>query len=228
MDTINNVANAAAKAVWGENESNKEPISGTSGDVSKGEPYDAGNLDESDQKKLSSEELSKNPAPQADTKPAPADTTAGQNDTREPENVDADEPAGDVTGPGPKSLDVVAKEHGGDAGNDATKAAATDGDDSAAKDAPADSGEQGTGEQYVKTSGLAADGGDFDATKPGAGREADRLMDQKGIHTGPAGGDAATKETAGDSSKPAPSSPDSSKKDKPSLGDRIKAKLHKH
>ena len=33
---------------------------------------------------------------------------------------------------------------------------------------------EGTGEQWVKTSGLAADGGDFDATKPGAGREADR------------------------------------------------------
>lgn len=32
----------------------------------------------------------------------------------------------------------------------------------------------GTGEQYVQSTGLAADGGDFDATKPGAGREADR------------------------------------------------------
>lgn len=36
--------------------------------------------------------------------------------------------------------------------------------------------ENGTGEQWVKTSGLAADGGDFDATKPGAGREADRKL----------------------------------------------------
>lgn len=34
----------------------------------------------------------------------------------------------------------------------------------------------GTGEQYVKTSGFAADGGDFDAAKPGAGREADRMV----------------------------------------------------
>ena len=33
---------------------------------------------------------------------------------------------------------------------------------------------EGTGEQYVKSTGLAADGGDFDAAKPGAGREADR------------------------------------------------------
>ena len=33
---------------------------------------------------------------------------------------------------------------------------------------------EGTGEKYVKTTGMAADGGDFDATKPGAGREAER------------------------------------------------------
>lgn len=35
---------------------------------------------------------------------------------------------------------------------------------------------EGTGEKYVKTTGLAADGGDFDAAKPGAGREADREL----------------------------------------------------
>ncbi len=34
----------------------------------------------------------------------------------------------------------------------------------------------GTGERYVKSSGVAADGGDFDAAKPGAGREADRTL----------------------------------------------------
>lgn len=33
---------------------------------------------------------------------------------------------------------------------------------------------KGTGQEYVRTTGFAADGGDFDATKPGAGREADR------------------------------------------------------
>ena len=33
---------------------------------------------------------------------------------------------------------------------------------------------EGTGEIWVKSSGVAADGGDFDATKPGAGREAER------------------------------------------------------
>ena len=37
-----------------------------------------------------------------------------------------------------------------------------------------DSDKKGTGMKYVKSSGLAADGGDFDASKPGAGREAQR------------------------------------------------------
>ena len=32
---------------------------------------------------------------------------------------------------------------------------------------------EGTGEKYVRSTGLAADGGDFDATRPGAGREAE-------------------------------------------------------
>lgn len=47
METINQLATSAAKAVWGDSstdETHKEPISGATGDVSKGEPYDAGNL----------------------------------------------------------------------------------------------------------------------------------------------------------------------------------------
>ena len=41
MESISNIA----KAVWGENNQNKEePISGVKGDTAKGEPYDAGNM----------------------------------------------------------------------------------------------------------------------------------------------------------------------------------------
>ncbi|KAK6350095.1 hypothetical protein TWF696_006342 [Orbilia brochopaga] len=43
---------------------------------------------------------------------------------------------------------------------------------------------EGTGEKYEKSTGMAADGGDFDATRPGAAREAARLLDEKGIHHG--------------------------------------------
>ena len=47
METINSVAAAAAKVVWGENQNQKsgeEPRSGETGNTNKGEPYDAGNL----------------------------------------------------------------------------------------------------------------------------------------------------------------------------------------
>lgn len=44
--------------------------------------------------------------------------------------------------------------------------------------------ERGTGEKYVKSTGLAAEGGDFDAAAPGAGKEAQRLIDEKGLPQG--------------------------------------------
>lgn len=66
METINNLANSAAKVVWGESNTTAttssdgtvhpgtettnnetkgtEPVSGKLGDTSKGEPFDAGNM----------------------------------------------------------------------------------------------------------------------------------------------------------------------------------------
>lgn len=75
-------------------------------------------------------------------------------------------------GPGPKPIEEVARERGGDAANIGGKKA--DGKDDDPEGLGGNSESKGTGEQYVKTSGLQADGGDFDATKPGAGKEADR------------------------------------------------------
>jgi hypothetical protein len=70
----------------------------------------------------------------------------------------------DTSGPGPKPLSEVKKDGGATTGG-------TDGDD----DGPQkESHGEGTGEKYVKSSGLKADGGDFDAAKPGAAKEADR------------------------------------------------------
>jgi hypothetical protein len=43
METINNLANAASKAIWGEGK-HEEPVSGKMGNVAAGEPYDAGNI----------------------------------------------------------------------------------------------------------------------------------------------------------------------------------------
>lgn len=58
METVNNIASAASRAIWGDgttaeekkdgvsgNETaGKEPVSGELGDVKSGEPYDKGNV----------------------------------------------------------------------------------------------------------------------------------------------------------------------------------------
>jgi len=87
---------------------------------------------------------------------------------------------------------------------------------------------EGTGEKYVKSSGMKADGGDFDAANPGAGKEADRLLEEKGIHhevpaTTPA---TSTADTLSKTSKA--STPDTKETKKPSLKEKIKEKLHRH
>ncbi|KFY55669.1 hypothetical protein V497_06838 [Pseudogymnoascus sp. VKM F-4516 (FW-969)] len=80
------------------------------------------------------------------------------------------------------------------------------------------SGGEGTGEQWVKSSGMKADGGDFDASAPGAGREADRLLTEKGItRTG-----ADEKKVTGQMDTKAPENHGEG-----GLKDKIKNKLHK-
>jgi len=74
--------------------------------------------------------------------------------------------------------------------------------------------EKGTGSKYVKSTGMAADGGDFDATRPGAGREAIRLMEEKGLHKSERGDDAP----GAGKQPPVPS--------EPSKIDKLKEKLH--
>ncbi|KAI1116212.1 hypothetical protein F5Y14DRAFT_408556 [Nemania sp. NC0429] len=267
MDTINNMAASAAKAVWGENKSTtQEPVSGRLGDTSKGEPYDAGNIepasanagDEAPTNGLAnghvngdatgdvksekesgtateSNDISDNPATNPEANSGPGDSSKEQNDTRSPEDPkanpktantdvnDADEEgvneAPKLDGPGPKPIAEVAKENGGDAGNDST---ASIGNKSKSKeDVKEDEGEKyeskGTGEKYVRTSGLHADGGDFDATKPGAAKEADRLLEEKHI--------ANPTDPNSRGNDDSSSSPTSGKK---SLGQKIKDKLHRH
>lgn len=235
MNTINNMASTAAKAVWGENENNKEPASGKQGDTSKGEPYDAGNMDNPPETPSEA-----GPTATKGSSAGKGDSTKGQNDTRDPSDPDTDpktaEPKENVDdsgegtndvkidGPGPKPLDEVAKGRGGgEAASEEKKEGDDDDDDD---DGPQkESKGEGTGEKYIKSSGLKADGGDFDATKPGAGREADRLMDQKGMdHTpGDIPGDIKPENERESSGGDSPAT-----KEKKSLGTRIKEKLHKH
>lgn len=130
----------------------------------------------------------------------PADTTKGQNDVRDPENPqthpvneptdvdntgDGPNEAQKLDGPGPKPLEELARENGGDAAKGTSNTSLQNGGEanghSDKQEEPTDPNDphakstgEGTGEKYIKSSGLAADGGDFDATKAGAGAEADR------------------------------------------------------
>ncbi|POR37167.1 Uncharacterized protein TPAR_02623 [Tolypocladium paradoxum] len=248
METISNMATQAAKVVWGDGEEHKEPVSGVAGDVSKGEPYDAGNMEyvqeTSDQKKLEKKMSGDESTP---ARPNPESTLEKKQDTTS-SDVDASgsglasgsgsnpsggnderEPNTKVMGEGPKPLATVAKEHGGDAEKKKVTSKGAPDKSATGADGAGDSHDggnnkesEGTGEQYVKTTGFAADGGDFDAAKPGAGREADRLLEQKGAHHEGGPNKDAHKDTHKDTSS------SSGGKDKPSLGERIKNKLHRH
>ncbi|PHH72647.1 hypothetical protein CDD82_5862 [Ophiocordyceps australis] len=266
MDIISNAANQAAKIVTGAGQEHKEPISGVTGNVSKGEPYDAGNMALSDQRLVANEMHQTNqihqstPGSQAqdkDGKDHPlmaehivqdkeANNNVNNNDNGNFNGTNNDAHVVDsktmyiysksaeqgretkqelepndgpgVMGDGPRPLQTVAKEHGGDAGNVNVDSKATP---PGTNESPGKYGtdvnnesasSKGTGEQYVKTTGFAADGGNFDATQPGAGREAYRLMEEKGMSTS-----STNSHQGGDDDK-----------DKPSLGERIKHKLHKH
>jgi hypothetical protein len=124
-----------------------------------------------------------------------------------------------IHGTGPKPIEEVAKKFGGDAGDAKPETRGTE--DEEGGDGPQKTSQgSGTGEQYVKSSGLKADGGDFDATKPGAGREADRLLEEKGVHREPAKPSATVDDGAHDATG-------HEGKEKKSLGEKIKAHMHK-
>ncbi|PTB35396.1 uncharacterized protein TrAFT101_011272 [Trichoderma asperellum] len=273
LETLNQLASSAAKAVWGDSndaETHKEPISGATGDVSKGEPYDAGNLDPQAQSKvesrLSGEEAAEaEPSELADDEhytlssskkdkdnlSAAATTTTTNDGLHEPRgtpttgvNPEEGKPLDELTGKGPRPIEIVAKENGGNAAA-ATEDSSTSGSAAPEEKKPetadaqqnttttattndSSSKKEATDEEYVKSSGLAADGGDFDAAKPGAGLEADRLMEQKGIKTDDVDNTEHKDQNSSSNSSTGRKSSDSSRRDKPKLKERIKNKLHMH
>ncbi|KAK3997319.1 hypothetical protein QBC44DRAFT_303521 [Cladorrhinum sp. PSN332] len=187
-----------------------------------------------------------NPSATLPSSTLPEDSTKSQNDTRSPSNpstrpdADGDDQKPDaldannnpvrINGPGPKSLEELARERGGGAGAGAVSSTSTSSSKSSNGNVVGGGHEletkrtgesDGTGELWVKSTGLAADGGDFDASKPGAGREADRLLEQKGIHHSEAqrAGEAGEKKhhhLFGGGGK-----------EGPGLREKIKAKLHR-
>ncbi|KAI9785336.1 MAG: hypothetical protein M1839_000354 [Geoglossum umbratile] len=83
------------------------------------------------------------------------------------------------------------------------------GDAEKAKGAPHP--DQGTGAKYVRSTGMAADGGDFDATRPGAGQEADRLREEAAATAGPGSGPQADGPSPGHKTR---------------VGEKIKSLMH--
>jgi len=256
MDTIKTTAASAATAVtnivWGTNGNSQEPQSGVQGDTSKGEPFDGGNIEETNNS-TKPKQTEGGASHKEDSSVIPGDSTKAQNDVRSPSNPQTEEKNADaarnvddsgegpndvkVDGPGPKPIEQVAKEHGGDAGNSSNEGLDTENstedkkadenkkDDQDDEDGPQKTSKgEGTGEQWVKSSGLKADGGNFDAANPGAGKEADRLLEKKGIHHE---GNSVEKSPSADtgSGKAAEASPD--RKEKKSFGQKIKEKLHR-
>ncbi len=111
-------------------------------------------------------------------------TTGKTTATKEADDTAENTDAVKVDGPGPKPVSEVAKEHGGDAGSAGSGSNKETSDSNGAADAEEEDEDgpqkvshgEGTGEKYIKSSGVQADGGDFDAAKAGAGREAYREL----------------------------------------------------
>lgn len=112
----------------------------------------------------------------------------------------------DTSGPGPRLLSEVK-------GDAATKG------DIVENEPQTKSYGEGTGTKYVQSSGVKADGGNFDAANPGAGIEADRFVDTKGAHH------EAPIEPQSEDSK---DTNGSSGGKLSGLKEKIKAKLHKN
>lgn len=257
MESISNAATAAARAVWGENTTQQEPVSGVQGDVSKGEPYDAGNMgkhshlisyqcqpsltDTVSLEPARQEQVEKSmegrhvesapiPHPQEDTTFRQSDTHDTRDTERIPQkasdlnDVDTTTPAQaskpsvalegydsrPAEGLAARPIENIAINDGRDASREKitepkpleskalgskplesepmeskaldskpleSKALESTSSMPSAEQTESESEEsKGTGQEYVRTTGFAADGGDFDATKPGAGREADRKL----------------------------------------------------
>lgn len=230
MEIISNAANSAAsaasRAIWGDantkatqaSESGIEPLSGQTGDVAKGEPYDAGNAD------IKNAHIANPSTPDISSSTregwAPNNTTGALAGTSAAGNIPGTDPIRpehdqDKTGvtylhqPASGSSDskpsnpIQGFVFGTEPPRDADSAngdritqkqqelgrptESPKGDEVKAireskEDAEAEQSAE-TGEKYVKTSGTKAAGGNFDAAQAGAGKEADRILETKGIQS---------------------------------------------
>ena len=141
--------------------------------------------------------LTANPATTLPSSTTTQDTTSAQNDVRAPsdpstnpantstqaknnvddaDGLDTNDNPEKLEGPGPRPVAEIARENGGDAGKATSSGSVSNNKkaEEAAKEEDENPHSGDKGMLYVRSSGMKADGGDFDATKPGAGKEADR------------------------------------------------------
>jgi hypothetical protein len=258
MESINSIAGAAQKAIWGEQRSAEEPISGEQGAGTVHEPYDKGN-EETISKVNGSTQKESNDVPSSGI-----DTTSNRDG---PSNAIGTKESGDpVSGQQPEQKHQGANrpdetptddkgktrmphsdeerealmqkgefphdpnDHSGeplhmhDGSEKKEENDVSEGKKDRSASVSQEGGnpmgkKQGTGEEYVKSTGMAADGGDFDVTNPGAGAEATRLLEEKGVHK------SVDNKAASNDSVEAASS-DGPEKTKTSKMAKLKEKLH--
>lgn len=121
-----------------------------------------------------------------------ADPTSGQRDTSRHQGGDKPYAEPDIvsTGSGSSGISGVGSTDSGISGLGGGAGGPGGPGGMKLPDSENPSKEEGTGTKYEKSTGLACEGGDFDATRPGAAREAARLMDEKGIAHGDTPGDS--------------------------------------
>jgi len=251
METISNLAGVAQKVIFGTGVTGEEPVAGVQGGGTAESPFDKGNEEAENENKPSDaapSEITGDPS-SAQQGLLGGEKNQGANDpNQEPSSAEIGEKDEDGNIRMPHSDAEREKlmekgefprdpnDHSGEplkVHNEAVSSDDKDDEDQPKdrKDSVAQEGgdphgeeKKGDGTEYVKSSGVAADGGDFDATKPGAGAEANRLLETKGVHKD--GGGAA--DHSADTSNQDKSSGDSAPAVKESKLQKIKDKLHIH
>jgi hypothetical protein len=204
METISSMADTASRAIWGSGaKSDEEPVSGQQGAGTVNEPFDKGN-----QEIQPTNGSAKGPS-EATTGDVAGDPTSGQQPVQKQQGADrpSEEPKSDSKIQMPHTDEEREKmvetgkfphdpnDHSGEPlkmhtdgeKKQETEEIKTEGKTDRSKSVAHEGGgthgkKEGTGTEYVKSSGLQADGGDFDATNPGAGAEANRLLEEHGVH----------------------------------------------
>ena len=198
MEATKNAALAAVRAAWGNTDrSAAEPPSGVQGDTSSGEPYDAGNVDHSNDSRRNGQVTERSEKDEVATKDhgdnSDADLPAGQGRTNSEGAEPPGPPAGiseepDDSGAPGADRDATTQGEGRPENAGGSAGASTDAKEDRPAGASQEEEEDGEGEgvsasmSYTvagpgadyRSSGLAKYGGDFDSKKPGAGREAKR------------------------------------------------------